>query len=194
MNSFEQLCINYTNEKLQQLFNNTMFEKEQQEYLNEGLEWDMIDFGLNLKPTIDLIEKVGIYDLVPAIYLTHDSKYITFQPMGVLSTLDDVCLFPQGNDAGFVGRLAAQHQHHPKYIVPEMRSKSDFAIVHYAGRVDYQATGWRVKNMDPLNENVVELLQLSKDPLVCEIWKDGESTSKGGVNWNQIVHISQINP
>ncbi|KAK6734342.1 hypothetical protein RB195_017866 [Necator americanus] len=150
MNSFEQLCINYTNEKLQQLFNNTMFEKEQQEYLNEGLEWDMIDFGLNLKPTIDLIEK----------------------PMGVLSTLDDICLFPQGNDSGFVGRLTAQHQNHPKYIVPEMRSKSDFAIVHYAGRVDYQAKGWRVKNMDPLNENVVELLQLSKDLLVCEIWKD----------------------
>ncbi|VDN23248.1 unnamed protein product, partial [Cylicostephanus goldi] len=94
--------------------------------------------------------------------------------MGVLSTLDDVCLFPQGNDVGFVERLAAQHQNHPKYIVPEMRSKSDFAIVHYAGRVDYQAKGWRVKNMDPLNENVVDLLQLSKDPLVCEIWKDGK--------------------
>ncbi|KAK5976702.1 Myosin head, partial [Trichostrongylus colubriformis] len=150
MNSFEQLCINYTNEKLQQLFNNTMFEKEQQEYLNEGLEWDMIDFGLNLKPTIDLIEK----------------------PMGILSTLDDICLFPQGNDAGFVERLTAQHHNHSKYLVPEMRSKSDFAIVHYAGRVDYQAQGWRVKNMDPLNENVVELLQQSKDFLVCEIWKD----------------------
>ncbi|KJH42978.1 myosin head [Dictyocaulus viviparus] len=150
MNSFEQLCINYTNEKLQQLFNNTMFEKEQQEYINEGLEWDMIDFGLNLKPTIDLIEK----------------------PMGILSTLDDVCLFPQENDAGFVQRLTSQHHNHPKYLVPEMRSRSDFAIVHYAGRVDYQATGWRVKNMDPLNENVVELLQLSKDPLLAEIWKD----------------------
>lgn len=50
--------------------------------------------------------------------------------------------------------------------------------MHYAGRVDYQAKGWRVKNMDPLNENVVELLQLSKDPLVCEIWKDGESAMK----------------
>ncbi|WKX96530.1 hypothetical protein Q1695_012733 [Nippostrongylus brasiliensis] len=150
MNSFEQLCINYTNEKLQQLFNNTMFEKEQQEYLNEGLEWDMIDFGLDLKPTIDLIEK----------------------PMGILSTLDDVCLFPQGNDTSFVERLAAQHHSHSKYLVPEMRSRSDFAIVHYAGRVDYQANGWRVKNMDPLNENVVELLQQSKDPLVSEIWKD----------------------
>uniref|UniRef100_A0A0R3PLV3 Myosin motor domain-containing protein n=1 Tax=Angiostrongylus costaricensis TaxID=334426 RepID=A0A0R3PLV3_ANGCS len=155
MNSFEQLCINYTNEKLQQLFNNTMFEKEQQEYLNEGLEWDMIDFGLNLKPTIDLIEK----------------------PMGILSTLDDVCLFPQGNDVGFVERLASQHHSHPKYLIPEMRSKSDFALVHYAGRVDYKATGWRVKNMDPLNENVVELLQLSKDPLVAEIWKDVSETA-----------------
>ncbi|VDL71546.1 unnamed protein product [Nippostrongylus brasiliensis] len=147
MNSFEQLCINYTNEKLQQLFNNTMFEKEQQEYLNEGLEWDMIDFGLDLKPTIDLIEK----------------------PMGILSTLDDVCLFPQGNDTSFVERLAAQHHSHSKYLVPEMRSRSDFAIVHYAGRVDYQANGWRVKNMDPLNENVVELLQQSKDPLKVSV-------------------------
>ncbi|VDO70355.1 unnamed protein product [Heligmosomoides polygyrus] len=151
MNSFEQLCINYTNEKLQQLFNNTMFEKEQQEYLNEGLEWDVIDFGLNLAPTIDLIEK----------------------PMGILSTLDDVCLFPQGSDTGFVERLNAQHHNHSKYLVPEMRSKSDFAVVHYAGRVDYQAKGWRVKNMDPLNENVVELLQSSKDQLVSDIWKDG---------------------
>lgn len=52
--------------------------------------------------------------------------------------------------------------------------RSDFAILHYAGRVDYVAAAWRVKNMDPLNENVVQLLQASSDPLVVDLWKNGK--------------------
>ncbi|XGW32496.1 hypothetical protein V3C99_017221 [Haemonchus contortus] len=152
LNSFEQLCINFTNEKLQQLFNNTMFIMEQEEYQREGIEWQFIDFGLDLQPTIDLIEK----------------------PMGLLALLDEQCLFPKATDKTLVEKLQKTHSKHPKFIVPDMRAKSDFAVVHYAGRVDYSADQWLMKNMDPLNENVVALMQSSTDPFVCGIWKDAE--------------------
>jgi myosin protein heavy chain len=157
LNSFEQLCINYTNEKLQQLFNNTMFVNEQEEYQREGIDWQFIDFGLDLQPTIDLIEK----------------------PMGILALLDEQCLFPKATDKSFVEKLLVNHEKHPKFVVPEVRSKSDFAVVHYAGRVDYVAEQWLTKNMDPLNENVVALMQNSTDPFVVNIWKDAEFAGMG---------------
>ncbi|KAK6102849.1 Myosin head (motor domain) family protein [Brugia pahangi] len=157
LNTFEQLCINYTNEKLQQLFNNTMFVLEQEIYRKEGIEWSFIDFGLDLQPTIDLIEK----------------------PLGVLSLLDEQCIFPKSTDKSYVEKLIANQSKHPKFIVPEFRTKSDFAIVHYAGRVDYSADQWLMKNMDPLNDSVVFLLQNSGDQLVAEMWKNAEFASLG---------------
>ncbi|XP_026333004.1 myosin heavy chain, non-muscle isoform X3 [Hyposmocoma kahamanoa] len=152
LNSFEQLCINYTNEKLQQLFNHTMFILEQEEYQREGIEWKFIDFGLDLQPTIDLIDK----------------------PMGIMALLDEECWFPKATDKTFVEKLVSAHSVHPKFMKTDFRGVADFAIIHYAGKVDYSASQWLMKNMDPLNENVVSLLQSSQDPFVCHIWKDAE--------------------
>ena len=152
LNSFEQLCINYTNEKLQQLFNHTMFVLEQEEYQREGIEWKFIDFGLDLQPTIDLIEK----------------------PMGILALLDEECWFPKATDKTFVEKLVASHLSHPKFIKSDFKSTADFSITHYAGKVDYSANQWLMKNMDPLNENIVQLLQTSSDSIVLQIWKDAE--------------------
>jgi len=157
MNSFEQLCINYTNEKLQQLFNHTMFILEQEEYQREGIEWKFIDFGLDLQPTIDLIEK----------------------PMGIMALVDEECWFPKATDKSFVEKLVTSHNAHPKFVKSDFKSKqansnADFSILHYAGKVDYSAAQWLMKNMDPLNENIVQHLQASQDPFICHIWKDAE--------------------
>lgn len=94
--------------------------------------------------------------------------------MGILALLDEQCLFPKATDRSFVEKLSANHERNPKFVVPEMRARSDFGVVHYAGRVDYAADKWLMKNMDPLNENVVALMQNSQDPFVQGIWKDGE--------------------
>ncbi|CAF1027431.1 unnamed protein product [Rotaria sordida] len=149
-NSFEQLCINYTNEKLQQLFNHTMFVLEQEEYRRENIDWAFIDFGLDLQPTIDLIEK----------------------QMGILSLLDDECWFPKATDRTYLEKLINTHAQHPKFGKPNYKTPFDFSIMHYAGKVDYSTDQWLTKNMDPLNDNVVALLQTSSDPFTREIWKD----------------------
>merc|ERR1719500_2690958 len=152
LNSFEQLGINYTNEKLQQLFNHTMFILEQEEYQREGIEWKFIDFGLDLQPTIDLIEK----------------------PMGIMALCDEECWFPKATDKSFVEKLTNSRSAHPKFVKSDFKSDADFSILHYAGQVNYSATKWLMKNMDPLNENIVQYLQASQDPFVCHIWKDAE--------------------
>merc|ERR1719341_2303277 len=152
MNSFEQLCINYTNEKLQQLFNHTMFILEQEEYQKEGIEWKFIDFGLDLQPTIDLIEK----------------------PMGIMALVDEECWFPKATDKSFVEKMVTSHAQHPKFVKGDFKATADFSVLHYAGQVNYSAAQWLMKNMDPLNENIVQYLQASQDPFVCHIWKDAE--------------------
>ncbi|KAJ8277525.1 hypothetical protein GJAV_G00076150 [Gymnothorax javanicus] len=142
-NTFEQLCINFTNEKLQQFFNHHMFVLEQEEYKKEGIEWTFIDFGMDLQACIDLIEK----------------------PMGIMSILEEECMFPKASDATFKAKLYDNHlgksNNFQKPRVIKGKPEAHFSLIHYAGIVDYNIINWLVKNKDPLNETVVGLYQKS---------------------------------
>ncbi|NXN07687.1 MYH1B protein, partial [Indicator maculatus] len=142
-NSLEQLCINFTNEKLQQFFNHHMFVLEQEEYKKEGIEWEFIDFGMDLAACIELIEK----------------------PMGIFSILEEECMFPKATDTSFKNKLYDQHlgksNNFQKPKPAKGKAEAHFSLVHYAGTVDYNITGWLDKNKDPLNETVVGLYQKS---------------------------------
>lgn len=94
--------------------------------------------------------------------------------MGVLALLDEECWFPKATDKTFVDKLVGAHNAHPKFMKVDFRASGDFSIIHYAGKVDYSAEKWLMKNMDPLNENIVQLLQASQDQFVLQIWKDGK--------------------
>uniref|UniRef100_A0A8C4IAN0 Myosin-11 n=1 Tax=Dicentrarchus labrax TaxID=13489 RepID=A0A8C4IAN0_DICLA len=155
-NSFEQLCINYTNERLQQLFNHTMFVLEQEEYKREGIEWNFIDFGLDLQPCIELIERPN-------------------NPPGILALLDEECWFPKATDVSFVDKLLNTHTGHVKFSKPKQhKDKLMFSVLHYAGKVDYNAANWLTKNMDPLNDNVTALLNNSSSNFIQDLWKDAD--------------------
>ncbi|KAI9497703.1 P-loop containing nucleoside triphosphate hydrolase protein [Zychaea mexicana] len=153
VNSFEQLCINYTNEKLQQFFNHSMFVLEQEEYKKERIDWSYIDFGLDLQPTINLIEKAN--------------------PIGILSCLEEECVAPRGTDKRFLEKLNKvwnTGEGDAKY--KPRRFDEGFIVTHYAGRVEYSTKGWIDKNKDPLNEDVTRLLARSTQPYVARLFED----------------------
>ncbi|XP_037817624.1 myosin heavy chain, muscle isoform X32 [Lucilia sericata] len=162
-NGFEQLCINFTNEKLQQFFNHHMFVLEQEEYQREGIEWTFIDFGMDLQMCIELIEK----------------------PMGILSILEEESMFPKATDQTFAEKLTNTHLgksapfQKPKPPKPGQQA-AHFAIGHYAGVVAYNITGWLEKNKDPLNDTVVDQFKKSQNKLLVEIFADHPGQSGGG--------------
>ncbi|XP_011647046.1 myosin heavy chain, muscle isoform X30 [Pogonomyrmex barbatus] len=164
-NGFEQLCINFTNEKLQQFFNHHMFVLEQEEYKKEGIVWQFIDFGMDLLACIELIEK----------------------PMGILSILEEESMFPKATDKTFEEKLNNNHLgKSPNYLKPKPpkpgQQPAHFAIGHYAGNVPYNITGWLEKNKDPLNDTVVDQFKKSNNKLLVEIFADhpGQSGDAGG--------------
>ncbi|KAK9374297.1 P-loop containing nucleoside triphosphate hydrolase protein [Lipomyces chichibuensis] len=150
-NSFEQLCINYTNEKLQQFFNHHMFVLEQEEYARENIDWQFIDFGHDLQPTIDLIEKSN--------------------PIGIFSCLDEDCVMPRATDKSFTEKLHSLWDKKSDKYKPSL-FKQGFRLRHYAAEVDYSTDGWLEKNKDPLNDNITHLLSLSEEPHIAQLFVD----------------------
>ncbi|SCU93908.1 LAFA_0F18866g1_1 [Lachancea sp. 'fantastica'] len=154
-NSFEQLCINYTNEKLQQFFNHHMFVLEQNEYIKENVQWSYVDYGKDLQSTIDLIERKS-------------------ENPGVLPLLDEESILPKSTDETFYSKLISFCDDKSSKF---KRSKKDrsFILKHYAGEVEYNVEGWLSKNKDPLSANLLQLLSNSSNDLIRHFYGSNES-------------------
>lgn len=164
-NGFEQLCINFTNERLQQFFNNYMFVLEQEEYKKEGIVWEMMSFGADLQATIDLIEK----------------------KLGIFSILEEECIVPKATDMTFKDKLYQNHAgKHPSFAKPKPKkgkAEAHFDLTHYAGVVSYSVDGWLEKNKDPINMTVAEQFKKSKgNKLLAYVFRDigGDAPVGGG--------------
>ncbi|XP_071328216.1 unconventional myosin-Vb isoform X3 [Trachinotus anak] len=148
VNSFEQFCINYANEKLQQQFNSHVFKLEQEEYMKEQIPWTLIDFYDN-QPCIDLIEA----------------------RLGVLDLLDEECKVPKGTDQNWAQKLYKQHSSSAHFQKPRM-SNTSFIIIHFADKVEYQCDGFLEKNRDTVYEEQINILKASQFQLVADLFHE----------------------
>ncbi len=140
-NSFEQFCINYANEKLQQEFNQHVFKLEQEEYLKEQIDWTFIDFADN-QPCIDLIEG----------------------KLGILSLLDEESRLPMGSDEQFVTKLHHNYAADKNKFYKKPRfGKSAFTVCHYAIDVTYESEGFIEKNRDTVPDEHMAVLRASRN-------------------------------
>uniref|UniRef100_A0A9J8DCQ2 Myosin VAb n=1 Tax=Cyprinus carpio carpio TaxID=630221 RepID=A0A9J8DCQ2_CYPCA len=152
VNSFEQFCINYANEKLQQQFNMHVFKLEQEEYMKEQIPWTLIDFYDN-QPCINLIEA----------------------KMGLLDLLDEECTMPKGSDDSWAQKLYNTHLKKSSHFEKPRMSNKAFIILHFADKVEYQCDGFLEKNKDTVNEEQINVLKASKFDLLVELFQDEET-------------------
>ncbi|KAM4744941.1 unconventional myosin-Va isoform 3-T3 [Anableps anableps] len=154
INSFEQFCINYANEKLQQQFNMHVFKLEQEEYMKEQIPWTLIDFYDN-QPCINLIEA----------------------KMGILDLLDEECKMPKGSDDSWAQKLYNTHLKTCSLFEKPRMSNRAFIIQHFADKVEYQCEGFLEKNKDTVNEEQINVLKASKFNLLVELFQDEEKAT-----------------
>ncbi|KAI5580492.1 hypothetical protein BDE02_08G157700 [Populus trichocarpa] len=146
-NSFEQFCINLTNEKLQQHFNQHVFKAEQEEYTKEEIDWSYIEF-IDNQDILDLIEK---------------------KPGGIIALLDEACMFPRSTHETFAEKLYQTFKDHKRFNKPKL-ARSDFTICHYAGDVTYQTEHFLDKNKDYVVAEHQSLLSESKCSFVSGLF------------------------
>ncbi|KAM6980374.1 unconventional myosin-Va isoform 1-T1 [Aplochiton taeniatus] len=154
INSFEQFCINYANEKLQQQFNMHVFKLEQEEYMKEQIPWTLIDFYDN-QPCINLIEA----------------------KMGILDLLDEECKMPKGSDDSWAQKLYNTHLKTCSLFEKPRMSNKAFIIQHFADKVEYQCDGFLEKNKDTVNGEQINVLKASKFDLLIELFQDEEKAT-----------------
>ncbi|XP_017969825.1 PREDICTED: myosin-16 [Theobroma cacao] len=158
ISSFEQFCINFTNEKLQQHFNQHVFKMEQAEYQNEEIDWSYVEFVDN-QDVLDLIEK---------------------KPGGIISLLDEACMFPKSTHETFAQKLYQTFKDHKRFVKPKL-ARTEFTIAHYAGEVQYQSDQFLDKNKDYVVPEHQDLLSASKCSFVAGLFPPlSEETAKSG--------------
>ncbi|KAK8611780.1 hypothetical protein V6N13_131822 [Hibiscus sabdariffa] len=158
LRSFEQFCINFTNEKLQQHFNQHVFKLEQALYQEEEIDWRYIEFVDN-QDVLDLIEK---------------------KPGGIISLLDETCMFPKATHETFAQKLYQTFKDHKRFVKPKL-ARTEFTIVHYAGEVQYQCDLFLDKNKDHVVPEHQELLSASKCSFITTLFRPlSEETPKSG--------------
>nr|XP_043897584.1 unconventional myosin-VIIa-like isoform X2 [Solea senegalensis] len=149
VNSFEQLCINFANENLQQFFVRHVFKLEQEEYNLEDISWQHIEFTDN-QDALDMIAN---------------------KPMNIISLIDEESKFPKGTDATMLYKLNSQHRLNSNYIPPKNSYETQFGIQHFAGVVHYETRGFLEKNRDSLHTDIIQLVHSSKNKFIKQIFQ-----------------------
>lgn len=164
-NSFEQFCINFANEKLQQHFNEHVFKMEQEEYQKEAINWSYIEF-IDNQDVLDLIEK---------------------KPIGVIALLDEACMFPKSTHETFTNKLFQNFPGHPRLEKAKFY-ETDFTISHYAGKVTYKTETFLDKNRDYVVVEHRNLLSSSKCPFIADLFPSlGEESSRSSYKFSSVA-------
>uniref|UniRef100_A0A8C4M3A3 Myosin VIIA n=1 Tax=Equus asinus asinus TaxID=83772 RepID=A0A8C4M3A3_EQUAS len=150
VNSFEQLCINFANEHLQQFFVRHVFKLEQEEYDLESIDWLHIEFTDN-QDALDMIAN---------------------KPMNIISLIDEESKFPKGTDTTMLHKLNSQHKLNSNYVPPKNNHETQFGIIHFAGVVYYESQGFLEKNRDTLHGDIIQLVHSSRNKFIKQIFQD----------------------